>query len=131
VKFLLDTGVWLWSVGSVDRLNRKARELIADGTQELYFSAASSWEIAIKASLGKLSLPESPASYVPKRLSAQGIASLPILQKHALAVYGLPVHHADPFDRLLIAQARSEDMALLTADPIFRQYKVDLFWCGR
>jgi PIN domain nuclease of toxin-antitoxin system len=131
LKYLLDTGIWLWSVGSIERLNKQARDLIADGVQELYFSAASSWEIAIKTKLGKLKLPESPLTYVPRRLSTQRIQPLPILQKHALAVYELPMHHADPFDRMLIAQARSEDMVLLTADPTFRKYKADLFWCGR
>jgi PIN domain nuclease of toxin-antitoxin system len=131
MKYLLDTGVWLWSVGPAERLNKQARELISDGTQELYFSAASSWEIAIKSRIGKLKFPESPVTYVPRRLSAQRIQPLPILQKHALAVCDLPMHHADPFDRLLIAQARLEEMVLLTADPTFRKYKVELFWCGR
>jgi PIN domain nuclease of toxin-antitoxin system len=130
VRYLLDTGVWLWTLDSVDRLNKKAVELLADGTQDLYFSAASSWEISIKMKIGKLKLPGSPATYVPKRLSAQSIQSLAISQKHALAVYDLPMHHADPFDRLLVAQARTEGMVLLTADAIFREYKVDLFWCG-
>jgi PIN domain nuclease of toxin-antitoxin system len=130
VRYLLDTGVWLWTLDSVDRLNKKAVELLADGTQDLYFSAASSWEISIKMKIGKLKLPGSPATYAPKRLSAQSIQSLAISQKHALAVYDLPMHHADPFDRLLVAQARTEGMVLLTADAIFREYKVDLFWCG-
>jgi len=131
VRYLLDTGVWIWSLDSVERLNKKARELLADGTQDLYFSAASSWEISIKMKIGKLKLPETPMTYVPKRLAAQSIQSLAVSQKHALAVYDLPMHHADPFDRLLVAQARAEGMVLLTADPAFRQYKVDLFWCGR
>src|SRR3984957_8706437 len=94
---------------------QKARELLADGTQDLYFSAASSWEISIKIKIGKLKLPETPMTYVPKRLAAQAIQSLPVSQKHALAVYDLPMHHADPFDRLLIVQARAERMVLLTA----------------
>ena len=99
MKYLLDTSVWLWSVGSVDRLNKQGRDLLADGKQELYLSAASTWEISIKAALGKLRLPESPG-------------------------------HTDPFDRLLIAQAQLEDMAILTADRIFRKYKAGLAWCG-
>ena len=130
MRYLLDTGVWLWTLDSVHRLNKKAVELLADGTQDLYFSAASSWEISIKMKIGKLKLPGSPATYAPKRLSAQSIQSLAISQKHALAVYDLPMHHADPFDRLLVAQALTEGMVLLTADAIFREYKVDLFWCG-
>jgi PIN domain nuclease of toxin-antitoxin system len=129
MKYLLDTSIWLWSVGSVEKINRVGRELLADGKQEFYMSAASSWEIAIKAASGKLDLPESPVTYVPKRLADQGIIPLPILHQHALAVYDLPKHHSDPFDRLLIAQALIEEMVVLTADSVFRKYKVPLVWC--
>lgn len=130
MKYLLDTSVWLWSVGAVERINKRGRDLLADGTQELYFSAASAWEISIKTALEKLRLPEPPATYVPSRLTQQGINPLPILQHHALAVYELPMHHTDPFDRLLIAQAQIEGMVILTADKVFRRYKVELLWCG-
>jgi PIN domain nuclease of toxin-antitoxin system len=130
MKYLLDTSIWLWSVGSVEKINRVGRELLADGAQEFYLSAASSWEIGIKAASGKLDLPESPVTYVPKRLADQGIIPLPILHQHALAVYDLPKHHSDPFDRLLIAQAQMEEMVILTADSVFRKYKVPLVWCG-
>jgi PIN domain nuclease of toxin-antitoxin system len=130
MKYLLDTSIWLWSVGSVEKINRAGRELLADGKQEFYLSAASSWEIGIKAASGKLDLPESPVTYVPKRLAGQGIIPLPILHQHALAVYDLPKHHSDPFDRLLIAQAQMEEMVVLTADSVFRKYKVPLVWCG-
>lgn len=130
MKYLVDTSVWLWSVGTVDRINKQGRDLLADGKQELYLSAASAWEIGIKAALGKLLLPESPLRYVPRRLTQQGIDPLPVLQQHALAVYELPMHHTDPFDRLLIAQAQLEDMVILTADNIFGKYKVRLMWCG-
>jgi PIN domain nuclease of toxin-antitoxin system len=130
MKYLLDTSVWLWSVGTVDRINKQGRDLLADGKQELYLSAASAWEIGIKAAFGKLRLPESPVRYVPRRLTQQGICPLPVLQQHALAVYELPMHHTDPFDRLLIAQGQLEDMVILTADNIFGKYKVRLMWCG-
>lgn len=130
MRYLLDTSVWLWSVGSVERINKHARAILADGTQDLYFSAASAWEISIKAALGKLQLPDPPARYVTARLAQQGIAPLSILQHHALAVYDLPMHHTDPFDRLLIAQAQLEDLVILTADSVFRKYKVGLQWCG-
>ena len=130
MKYLLDTSVWLWSVGPVDRMNKQGRDLLADGKQELYLSAASAWEISIKAALGKLRLPESPISYVPTRLTKQGIRPLPIFQQHALAVCELPTHHTDPFDRLLIAQAQLEDMVILTADSVFEKYKVGVMWCG-
>src|SRR5438445_9626659 len=105
MKYLLDTAIWLWSVGPVERMNRKSRELLADGKQEIYFSSASAWEISVKMSLGKLQLPDSPEIYVRKRLAAQAIQPLPILHHHALKVYSLPPYHQDPFDRLLIAQA--------------------------
>ncbi|GAC1671281.1 MAG: hypothetical protein PVS2B2_02560 [Candidatus Acidiferrum sp.] len=88
-------------------LNTSGRELLADGKQEFYFSAASSLEISIKMALGKLQLPKSPITYVPERLALQGIQPLPILHQNALAVYALPTHHPDPFDRLLIALFRS------------------------
>ncbi len=130
MKYLLDTSIWLWSVGSVEKINRAGRELLADGKQEFYLSAASSWEISIKTSSGKLQLPRPPTSYVPKRLADQGIIPLPILHQHALAVYDLPKHHTDPFDRLLIAQAQAEQMVVLTADRIFRKYPVAIVWCG-
>jgi PIN domain nuclease of toxin-antitoxin system len=130
MKYLLDTSIWLWSVGSVEKLNRVGRELLADGKQEFYLSAASSWEIAIKAGSGRLQLPGSPVSYVPKRLAQQGIIPLPILHQHALAVFDLPKHHTDPFDRLLIAQALTEEMIVLTADSVFRRYAVAIVWCG-
>jgi len=131
VKYLLDTGVWIWSLGAVEHLNQKASELISEGAHELFFSAASAWEISIKMAIGKLRLPESPISFVPNRLSTQRIQNLPITNTHALAVYALPKHHDDPFDRLLIAQARAEGMVVLTADKMFRKYNIDLFWCGR
>ena len=130
MRYLLDTSIWLWSVGSVDRINKLGRDLLEDGQQEFYLSAASSWEIGIKAASGKLSLPESPETYVPMRLAQQGIIPLPILQQHALAVYDLPKHHSDPFDRLLIAQAQTEEMVVLTADSVFRKYTVAIVWCG-
>jgi PIN domain nuclease of toxin-antitoxin system len=130
MKYLLDTSVWLWSVGPVVRIDERGRDLLADGKQELYFSAASAWKISIKMALGKLRLPEPPATYVPARLTQQGIRSLPILQRHALAVRELPIHHTDPFDRLLIAQAQLSAMTILTADSVFRKYNVTLLWCG-
>ena len=130
MKYLLDTSIWLWSVGSVENINPVGRELLADGKQEFYLSAASSWEIGIKAASGKLQLPGPPVTYVPKRLADQGIIPLPILHQHALAVYDLPKHHTDPFDRLLIAQALTEEMVVLTSDSVFRRYTVPIVWCG-
>lgn len=131
MKYLLDTGVWLWSLAEPERINEKARRLLADESEEVYLSAASSWEISIKSAVGKLRLPEPPAVYVPKRLAAQGIRSLPITHAHALGVSNLPRSHSDPFDRLLVAQAQAEKMTILTADHAFEHYRVQMVWCGR
>jgi PIN domain nuclease of toxin-antitoxin system len=130
MKYLLDTVVWLWSVSVPDKIGRRGHEILADAAEELYLSAVSPWELAIKAKLGKYDLPEPPREYVPKRLASQRIRSLPITQLHALATYDLPLHHYDPFDRLLIAQAQIENMAILTSDRDFAKYEVDVVWCG-
>jgi PIN domain nuclease of toxin-antitoxin system len=131
MKYLLDTMVWLWSVGPTDKIGRAGLEILTSGDEEIYLSAASSWEIAIKTKLGKYELTGPPGRYVPKRLAEQGIQSLSITQRHSLKVYDLPLHHQDPFDRLIIAQAIAEEMTVLTADRAFGKYPVDVLWCGK
>jgi PIN domain nuclease of toxin-antitoxin system len=126
VKLLLDTQAWLWMLADPDRLARRARRMIERSDNELYFSAASAWEIAIKWELGKLKLPADPAEYVPSRMAQSGVIPLPIKHAHALQVARLPKHHRDPFDRLLVAQALLEDMVLLTADQHFDAYGIRL-----
>lgn len=130
MKFLLDTEAWLWSLTEPERLNPEARALLADRANALYLSAASSWEVAIKYALGKLPLPEPPASYVPSRMARQGIGALPIEHVHALRVAELPMHHRDPFDRLIIAQSQIESLSIITADRMFGKYDVSIVWCG-
>lgn len=110
--------------------SRDARDVIADLDAEISVSAATVWEIAIKSSKGKLILPEPPTVFVPRYMQEQGIRSLPISQQHALAVWSLPPHHGDPFDRLIIAQARFEKMVLVAADRIFEKYPVEILWGG-
>jgi PIN domain nuclease of toxin-antitoxin system len=131
VRYLLDTGIWLWSVLEMERISEKARSVFADLGNDIFLSAASSLEIAIKSAAGKLQLPEPPGSYVPRRMADQGLRPLPVSHQHALAVFALPPHHRDPFDRLLIAQASLEDMILITADRMFQRYAVQLLWAGR
>jgi len=131
VKYLLDTSVLIHSQISQPKLNRRALDLLADNSSELYFSAVSSWEITIKVGAGKLFLPERPAEFVTSAMRFMSLRSLDITHLHALAVDGLPNHHRDPFDRLLIAQALSEQMTLLTADRVFQKYKVELIFCGK
>ena len=130
MKYLLDTSVFLWSIGSYERLNKAGQDIL-ENSSELFLSAASSWEIAIKASIKKLPLPEPARRYVHRMLLATGIHSLPITHAHALAVADLPFHNTDPFDRLLVAQAQSEQMVLLTADYNIVKYDVETLWCGK
>jgi PIN domain nuclease of toxin-antitoxin system len=131
MKYLLDTMVWLWSVGPSKTIGAAGLEILASAEEDIYLSAASSWEIAIKTRLGKFHLPEPPGRYVPKRLAAQGIRSLPVNLEHSLEVYDLPPHHADPFDRMIIAQAIVEGMTVLTSDRDFGKYPIDVIWCGK
>jgi PIN domain nuclease of toxin-antitoxin system len=131
VRLLVDTVTWIWSVSATQRLNQHATELLGDPQHELYFSAASAWEIAIKSALGKLNLPEPPRTLVPQESARLGLRPLPVNQGHALGVFDLPRHHRDPFDRLLVAQARIEGLTLLTADRDIQRYDVPSVWAGR
>jgi len=130
VKLLLDTHCLLWALLEPERLNARAQDAFETRRDPLYLSAASSWEIATKVEIGKLELPEPPHRYVPSRMREFGIAALPVEHSHALHVCALPKHHADPFDRLLIAQAQLERMTLLTADPLLTAYDVEILWGG-
>lgn len=131
MRYLLDTVVWLWSVWEPERIRRSALEEITDLSNEVFLSAVTSWEVAIKAGAGKLKLPEPPGLYVPRRMADQGLLPLPVSHAHALAVFGLPSHHRDPFDRLLVAQANVEDLVLVTSDRIMEEYPVEILWAGR
>jgi len=125
-RLLLDTHCWLWLQAEPERFSPEVLRDLGDPGIELLLSAASAWEIAIKYALGKLPLPEPPSSYVPSRLERSGTTELLISHRHALRVASLPAHHRDPFDRLLVAQAQIEGLAILTADPLLRSYEVEL-----
>lgn len=116
--------MWLWLLAAPERLSAKVRKLVLDPDTDLLLSAASSWEIAIKYSLGRLALPEVPSSYVPTRMRASGVRGLAVEHAHALRTAELKLHHRDPFDRLLVAQAELEKLTLITADPIFSRYRI-------
>ena len=125
MQLLLDTHVLLWSLAGDERLGERAVDLIEDGRNVVYVSAASIWEISIKRSLGKLRVPGD----VLAEVDAASFIRLPISFEHADAVAALPALpdlHADPFDRMLIAQARTDRLTLMTHDVVMRRYDVQL-----
>ncbi|TDA65686.1 MAG: type II toxin-antitoxin system VapC family toxin [Clostridia bacterium] len=128
MRALLDTHAFLWWITDDPQLSPKAREVISYGGNNLFLSAASGWEIAIKANLGKLQLPADIIPFVSEQLAINSIEPLPVRMDHALHVYTLPDFHRDPFDRLLVAQAQLENMPILTADPQIAQYPVEVIW---
>jgi len=128
VRAILDTDVFLWWVLDIPRLSLDARSILEDGSNDMLFSAASAYELTIKAESGRLSLPEPPESYVPSRLAANAFESLPIELIHALRAGSLPAIHRDPFDRMLVAQAQIEGLPILTADPAISRYDVETIW---
>jgi len=109
-----------------ERLSAAAHALVERTDMGLYLSAASAWEIAIKYTLGKLPLPEPPSAFVPSRLAQTSVVAVPVDHLHAVHVSTLPPHHHDPFDRILVAQAQLDDFTILTADPVFRLYDVNV-----
>jgi len=128
VKLLLDTHAFLWWVGASRELSRKARSAVGSGRNECFVSMASAWEIAIKVSLGSLRVEGALDRFLPEQLAANGFQPLPVDLKHAARVAALPFHHRDPFDRLLVAQALEEELAVVTADPVFARYGVKRVW---
>lgn len=130
MRLLLDTQCWLWWFAQPEKLNEDAIKQIADEANEVWFSVASVWEMGIKVAIGKLPLPEQIDDYVSTRMTQLGALSLEIRVSHALRVAALPLHHRDPFDRMLIAQAQIEDMTLVSADSTFNQYEVSLLWAA-
>ena len=128
MKALLDTHVFLWWITDAPQLPSHVRDLISDGENEFFLSAASCWEIAIKARLGKITLPARPDVYIADQMAENAIQGLPIEASHAFQVFHLPLHHRDPFDRMLIAQAQVENLPIMTSDPFFPKYKVKILW---
>lgn len=125
MRFLLDTHVFLWLASSPERLGRLAEDLL-DPRMELLLSAASSWEIAIKHGLGRLDLPDAATRWVPRQLRELQATAVPVDHAQALAVGELPNVHGDPFDRLLVVTSRMLGAPLITADPVFARYDVDV-----
>jgi PIN domain nuclease of toxin-antitoxin system len=128
VRLLLDTHAFLWFVADDVRLSTKARRRIEDGRNETFLSIASVWEMAIKIGLGKLRLEDDLGGVLEHGARENRIASLAITKPHAIAVAELPDLHRDPFDRMLVAQARLEEMVLIGRDPVFDGYGIRRIW---
>jgi PIN domain nuclease of toxin-antitoxin system len=124
VKLLLDTHVVLWSATAPDRLSRETRSMLEDGTNDVLVSIVTAWEIAIKQSLGKLDLASPAEHWLPAVLKRSGFEIAELGLAGALRVRGLPWHHRDPFDRLLIAQALEGGYTIVTHDDAFAAYGV-------
>jgi PIN domain nuclease of toxin-antitoxin system len=128
MRLLLDTCTFLWLITDSPELSSAARDRFADPANEVFLSAASGWEIAIKWRRGRLSLPEAPASFVRSQREAHGIADLGIDEESALHVARLPDLHRDPFDRMLVSQSIVQGLILLTPDPLITQYPARTLW---
>lgn len=128
MRLLLDTHVFLWWIGDDARLSLPAREAITASGNVVFLSVATAWEISVKIRLGKLTLPCDLESFLTDQIQRNDISILPIGMAHALLVSRLPLHHRDPFDRMLVAQAQSEQLTLVTADAAIRLYDVKLCW---
>lgn len=128
MRLLLDTHAFLWWVSEDPKLSRRARSAIANGRNDVLFSAASAWELALKVGSDKLEVPEPLDAFVADHLRTNGFDHLPVHLRHALAVAGLPKLHGDPFDRLLVAQCLQEGLTLVSGDEHIARYEVDVLW---
>lgn len=128
MRLLLDTQAFLWMIRGASELSPAAKRTMLDPGNDLYLSIASVWEIAIKSSIGKLKLAQPVEIFVPAELQANDIQQLEISFRHVARVARLPFHHRDPFDRILVCQAETEGLALLSADPVFDRYNVQRVW---
>jgi len=128
MKVLVDILTFIWWNTDDPLLSVRAKEIIADGNNEVFLSAASVWEITIKTAKGRLVLPEPPAQYVASRMSLYRFQSLAVQISHAAHVFELPPYHSDPFDRVLIAQSQVESLPLVTKDDDIRRYDLEIIW---
>lgn len=128
MKVLLDTCAFLWLVTDNPQASELAKEIFLKGDNELLLSAVTGFEIAVKYGLGKLRLTEPPKEFVTNRMNANALTELPVSMSHALALQYLPMHHKDPFDRLLVAQAIVNQIPLLSADQQLSAYNIERIW---
>lgn len=128
MKLLLDTCTFLWAVRGDARLSKTAADLFRDPTNDVFLSAISAWEIAVKHGLGRLPLSDPPSVYVPRERARHLIEPLPLNEGATLMLDKLPAVHADPFDRLLVCQAIEAGLTLLTPDAAIHRYPVPVAW---
>lgn len=128
MRLLLDTHVWLWWMTSPSRLPHVTGDALGVADNSRFWSAACAWEIGVKYALGKLPLPVDPREFVRTRMVETGASGLPVTHEHALVAAALPLHHRDPFDRLLVAQAQVDGLTLVTGDPQMAAYDVPILW---
>ena len=128
MRILLDTHAFLWWITGDQRLSQRSIECISDGSNELFFSVASGWEIAIKAGLGRIDIPDPLDRFVSEHLFRNHMDVLAIQLSHALHVITLPQFHRDPFDRMLISQAQIERLPILSSDKLLATYDVEVIW---
>ncbi len=126
MKLLLDTHCWLWWLSEPQKLTSSMQQAITDTNNELFVSVASIWEIAIKVAIDKLTIPQPLRQLVAEQLPLDGVNILDIRMIHVLKIEELPLHHQDPFDRILIAQAICENLTIITRDKKFAAYPVSL-----
>ena len=125
---LLDTAVFLWIITGSKRFSRNAEKKYLDKKNEVYLSSVSVWEIIVKYNLSRLPLPSPPKTYIPKQRYIHGIEALSFDEEDALELDALPHIHSDPFDRMLVCQARVKNLILLTPDKFIRKYPVKTSW---
>ena len=128
MKLLTDTHTFLWFVYNDPQLSSTARSLMADPANDILLSLASVWELAIKVGIGKLTLTQPVELFVLDQLARNNMQTLPILMSHALHVAKMPLHHRDPFDRLIIAQSLLEAIPIISVDAVFDSYGVQRLW---
>jgi PIN domain nuclease of toxin-antitoxin system len=126
MRVLLDTHAFLWAITDDIRMPARVRRSIA--ASDCFFSVASIWEVIVKVQSGKMSLPRPVGLFLVSELVSSGVKILPVTLDHVLRVESLHLHHRDPFDRMLIAQSLEEDLPVVTTDPLFKKYPVELTW---
>ncbi len=128
MRILLDTCAFLWLAANSPRVTSNVRSAFEDKSNLIYLSVSSAWEISIKHNLGQLDLPDTPEKFVPERMVNYQLNLVEVTLAHAIRAGGLPLHHKDPFDRMIIAQAQIEGLVIATPDQAFAAYDVERLW---